>query len=159
MKKLSYETKADIALFSLLVVFLLAVSRLASVASNFGASEVPSAAAHDSSVVAVKSSATNQGSANNSTAMLVSSQATICYGFHLSSATIPAGLFVVVRDTDSAQYALDVPTKTMVGFSTSDQRIQFNPPLRFNKGLNVNSTGCNQSASGWCYTVLYDTIP
>ena len=118
--------------------------------------------ASDSSIFPTASSSTL--SANM---MVVSTGATIVYGIHMTSgaavianaATVQAGSYVIFFDTGTAGSTVAIDTITATQFSIlSPTSVQFNPPLRFYKGVTTRATSCATNLVGWCYTVLYDKL-
>lgn len=105
---------------------------------------------HDSSVFPAKSSAV----AASGGGFFISSLSAVLYGVHLSCGVL--GNYVAFQDTEA--YQASATTKTAVAFNqTGTQMIQFNPPLRFNRGLTGQSQGPACSTQGWCFTVIYDS--
>lgn len=144
--------KLSIKFLLLVVVALTASQNFSSASSTVGSEVVGAAVPGDSSVFPALSSVTA-----SSNMLLVSSTPIILYGIHLSS---NAGAYVAFFSTGASPATMGLPsTTTVVGMSPSaDQRIQFNPPLRFPLGLATKATGCPSAINGWCYTVIYDKV-
>lgn len=102
------------------------------------------------------------------TAMAVISTASsvILYGVHLTTRgsantndfLILYGTGTIGGVTQSTLTAVRLPGMD-VDSNINSGIVQFNPPLRVYNGLSARSTACGAGVTGWCYTVIYDTVP
>ena len=128
-------------------------------AGSWQGSSVQSGAAHDSSVFAAIST-----TAFGTNAFLAHTGPGILYGVHVPTASSYG--YVMLRDTSQVAISSGVVlTQATIDIATAGARfVQFNPPLRFYNGLNVEVTACDAkdgavgSPSNWCASVLFDRL-